>query len=79
MPEAREYFITRQRLNARKLCEEFGFTHISFDDDTADDAFARFVSQRDKETIVLEYESDTARNKEAFDRLKTKIKKSYES
>lgn len=79
MPEAREYFITRQRLNARKLCEEFGLTHISFDDDTADDALARFVSQRDKETIVLEYESDTARNKEAFDRLKTKIKKSYES
>jgi 2-succinyl-5-enolpyruvyl-6-hydroxy-3-cyclohexene-1-carboxylate synthase len=78
-PEAREYFITRQTLNAGKLCEEFGFTHIRIDDDTTDNPFPHFLSGNGGKTMVLEYESDTTRNKEAFDKLKTKIKKSYES
>lgn len=79
LPEAREYFITRQALNARKLCEEFGFTHMSLDDHAGGDVFLRFVSAKEQKTMVLEYESDTTHNKEAFERLKTKIKKSYES
>src|SRR5690606_21512658 len=28
MPEAQEYFITRQRLNARKLCEEYDIAYL---------------------------------------------------
>src|SRR5690606_11078051 len=30
-PEAGEYFITRQKLNGRKLCEEFGFEYLKVD------------------------------------------------
>lgn len=79
LPEAREYFITRQALNARKLCEEFGFVHLRECDDGANHIPARFFNGEERKTMVLEYESDTSRNKEAFERLKTKIKKSYES
>ena len=28
LPETDEYFVTRQKLNAKKLCEEFEFDHL---------------------------------------------------
>ncbi|MEX2230968.1 MAG: 2-succinyl-5-enolpyruvyl-6-hydroxy-3-cyclohexene-1-carboxylic-acid synthase [Cyclobacteriaceae bacterium] len=78
IPEAREYFITRQMLNARKLCEEFGFEHIQPD-------HARKVKNMLKDFLdfgnsikIMEFESDTSTNKEVLDKLKLKIKKSYE-
>jgi 2-succinyl-5-enolpyruvyl-6-hydroxy-3-cyclohexene-1-carboxylate synthase len=78
VPEARDYFITRQALNARRLCDEFGFIHLTTKEGRpTKDLVIDFI--RTHGTVVLEYESDTAHNKKAFDNLKIKIKKSYES
>ncbi|MGY6560027.1 MAG: 2-succinyl-5-enolpyruvyl-6-hydroxy-3-cyclohexene-1-carboxylic-acid synthase [Nitritalea sp.] len=34
-PELEEYFVTKQRLNARLLCEEFGFQYLPVQDEAA--------------------------------------------
>ncbi|HEU5148345.1 MAG TPA: 2-succinyl-5-enolpyruvyl-6-hydroxy-3-cyclohexene-1-carboxylic-acid synthase [Chryseosolibacter sp.] len=78
MPEAREYFITRQQLNAQKLCEEFGIQHLKFSEgrnikEVLDDFFTF-----DNHAKVLELEGDTTSNKAIFETLKLHIKKSYE-
>lgn len=78
MPEAREYFITRQKLNARKLCEEFGFEYLRPDNSRKlKNTFVDFM-EFDNTVKIMELESDTATNKKVFDALKLKIKKSYE-
>jgi 2-succinyl-5-enolpyruvyl-6-hydroxy-3-cyclohexene-1-carboxylate synthase len=78
LPEAKEYFITRQRLNAKKLCEEFGFDHLQPDHKRKiKNLFKAFLKFDDK-TKIMELESETAINKNVFDKLKLKIKKSYE-
>jgi 2-succinyl-5-enolpyruvyl-6-hydroxy-3-cyclohexene-1-carboxylate synthase len=78
MPESREYFITRQKLNARKLCEEFGFEYLRPDHSRKlKNMFADFM-EFGNSTKVMELESDTATNKKIFEALKLKIKKSYE-
>ncbi|MGC1242667.1 MAG: 2-succinyl-5-enolpyruvyl-6-hydroxy-3-cyclohexene-1-carboxylic-acid synthase [Chryseosolibacter sp.] len=78
MPEAREYFITRQKLNARKLCEEFGFGYLRPDHSgELKNTFSDFLTF-DNSTKIMELESDTLTNKKTFESLKSKIKKSYE-
>lgn len=78
MPEAQEYFITRQRLNARKLCEEFGIKHLTpgegRDIQEVLDDFLTF----DNRAKILELEGDTTSNKAVFENLKLQIKKNYE-
>ena len=78
VPEARDYFITRQALNARRLCGEFDFIHLKADEGRPIKELVMDLI-RSNRTAVLEYESDTTHNKKAFDNLKMKIKKSYES
>lgn len=78
MPEAREYFITRQKLNARKLCEEFGIQHLSPENHrVVREVLDNFLTF-DKRAKLLELEGDTATNKAVFESLKLQIKKSYE-
>lgn len=78
LPEAGEYFVTRQRLNALKLCEEFGFTHLKLDHKRKLKHLLNDFFDVDGHTKVLELESDTTLNKTIFDNLKQQIKKSYE-
>ena len=77
-PEAREYFVTRQALDGRKLCEEFGIKRITIhlieSIEGAVDEFLTF----DGHPKLLEVEGDTATNKTVFERLKSQIKKRYE-
>lgn len=78
-PEAREYFITRQALNARKLCEEFGFDYLRVDNERkVKNLFNDFFSD-EKCTKIMELELDTAKGKQVLENLKLKIKNSYES
>jgi 2-succinyl-5-enolpyruvyl-6-hydroxy-3-cyclohexene-1-carboxylate synthase len=77
LPEAPEYFITRQRLNAKKLCEEFSFRYLAANDMSAADSI-NALKVRDKSTKVLEFETDVESGKRIFNDLKQKIKKSYE-
>lgn len=80
LPEAREYFITRQMLTARKLCEEFGFQYLRPEGERGlESVVDQFVREGDHNIKVLEFETDTATSKKIFEELKMKIKKSYES
>ncbi|SHH78167.1 2-succinyl-5-enolpyruvyl-6-hydroxy-3-cyclohexene-1-carboxylate synthase [Chryseolinea serpens] len=78
MPESDEYFITQQKLNARKLCEEFGFEHLKLDNKRKVKNLLKDFFEPDGKTKVLELESDGVLNKAIFDHLKQKIHKSYE-
>ena len=74
VPEAKEYFITRQSLNARKLCEEFQFDHLNVNDAGDVQKSLREFFKFDGRTKILEFESDVDANRSIFDRLKQKIK-----
>jgi len=78
LPETDEYFVTRQNLTARKLCEEFDFDYLKLDNkrklkNTLSDFFTF-----DGRTKILELESSIDLNKRIFDSLKQQIKKSYD-
>jgi 2-succinyl-5-enolpyruvyl-6-hydroxy-3-cyclohexene-1-carboxylate synthase len=77
-PEAAEYFVTRQKLNARKLCEEYGIEHLALDSRRKLKNILKDFFEFDGKTKILELDTDTARNKSLFENLKLKIKKSYE-
>jgi 2-succinyl-5-enolpyruvyl-6-hydroxy-3-cyclohexene-1-carboxylate synthase len=77
-PEAREYFITRQTLSAEKLCLEFGFDYLKLDHARKTRNLLKEFLTFDGRAKVLEIESDTARNKDVLEKLKEKIRKSYE-
>lgn len=78
LPEASEYFVTRQQLNARKLCEEFDFDHLRLDHKRKLKNLLKDFFSFDGRTKILEIETDTLINKIVFDNFKQKIKKSYE-
>jgi 2-succinyl-5-enolpyruvyl-6-hydroxy-3-cyclohexene-1-carboxylate synthase len=78
LPEADEYFITRQKLNARKLCEEFDFDHLKLDHKRKLKNLLKDFLEFDGRTKILEVETDSLINKIVFDNFKQKIKKSYE-
>jgi 2-succinyl-5-enolpyruvyl-6-hydroxy-3-cyclohexene-1-carboxylate synthase len=78
LPESDEYFVTRQKLNARKLCEEFGFEYLKLDNRRKLKNVLKDFFEFDGRTKILEIESDIALNKNIFENLKIKIKKSYE-
>jgi 2-succinyl-5-enolpyruvyl-6-hydroxy-3-cyclohexene-1-carboxylate synthase len=78
MPEASEYFITRQMLNGLELCNEFGFEYLRADHSGKLKSSFRDFLEFGNSAKVMEYESDTPRNKRLFEQLKLKIKNSYE-
>jgi 2-succinyl-5-enolpyruvyl-6-hydroxy-3-cyclohexene-1-carboxylate synthase len=79
LPEAGEYFITRQKLNAEFLSKEFGFDHLKIDNRRkVKNTFKEFLTF-DGPTKILEFESDLNVNRAIFDKLKKTIKDSYES
>jgi 2-succinyl-5-enolpyruvyl-6-hydroxy-3-cyclohexene-1-carboxylate synthase len=78
LPEANEFFVTQQKLTAKKLCEEFNFTYLKIDNkrkikNTINDFF-----DFDGTIKILELESSIDVNTSIFTSLKEKIKKSYE-
>lgn len=78
MPEAREYFITRQVLTANKLCQEFGIEHLRLDNGRKMKNLLKDFLSPDAVPKVLEVEGDTGTNKAVFEKLKSQIKQSYE-
>ena len=78
IPEAREYFITRQTLTANKLCEEFGIEYLRLDNGRKMKNLLTDFLSPDPGPKVLEVEGDTGTNKAVFEKLKSKIKQSYE-
>ncbi|HEX6224702.1 MAG TPA: 2-succinyl-5-enolpyruvyl-6-hydroxy-3-cyclohexene-1-carboxylic-acid synthase [Chryseolinea sp.] len=76
--EADEYFITRQRLNAKHLCAEFGLAHLKVDHRRKVKNLLKDFFDMDGTPKVLELESDIELTKGLFENLKQKIRKSYE-
>lgn len=79
LPESEEYFVTRQSLSAKKLCEEFGFDYLKIDNRRKVQNTLKDFLDFDGRTKILELESSHNLNKTIFEALKLKIKKSYES
>lgn len=77
-PEADEYFITQQKLNAKHVCEEFGMEYLKFDNKRKLKNLLEDFFTLDKKPKILEIESDLTINKTLFEDLKQKIRKSYE-
>ena len=78
LPESADYFVTQQNLNARKLCEEFGFCYLPLNNQRKIKNTLTDFFEFDGTTKILELESDIDMNKNIFAALKEKIKKSYE-
>lgn len=78
LPEAEEYFVTRQKLNAKKLCEEFNIDHLRLDNKRKLKNLLKDFFEPDGKTRILELETESALNKVLFENLKQKIKTSYE-
>jgi 2-succinyl-5-enolpyruvyl-6-hydroxy-3-cyclohexene-1-carboxylate synthase len=79
LPEASEYFVTRQKLSANHLCAEFGFDHLRLDNRRKLRNILKEFFDLEGKTKILELETDLQLNRTTFDNLKSKIKKSYES
>lgn len=78
LPETAEYFVTRQKLNARKLCEEHGISHLALDSKRKLRNLLKDFLEFDGQTKILELETDTSVNKNLYEHLKHQLKKSYE-
>jgi 2-succinyl-5-enolpyruvyl-6-hydroxy-3-cyclohexene-1-carboxylate synthase len=78
LPEANDYFVTQQTLNARKLCEEFGFTYLTLENKRKIKNTLHDFFEFDGTTKIIELESDIDINKNIFAALKEKIKTNYE-
>jgi len=78
LPEAEEFFVTRQKLNAKKLCEEFNIDYLRLDNKRKVKNLLKDFFETDGKTRIMELESDSALNKVLFENLKQKIKSSYE-
>lgn len=76
--ERDEYFITKQALNAQKLCEEFDFDYLKLDNKRKIKNTLKNFFEFDGRTKILELETSIDLNKSIFDKLKQTIKKSYE-
>ncbi len=72
LPEAEEYFITRQKLNARSLASEFGFAYL-----TSQNVGLKEFFTSNGNVKILEIESPQQQNKEIFEDFKKQIRKSY--
>jgi 2-succinyl-5-enolpyruvyl-6-hydroxy-3-cyclohexene-1-carboxylate synthase len=77
-PEADEYFITRQKLSGKKMCEEFGFDHLKVDTTKKIKNLMKDFLTFDGTAKVMELESDTKTNRRIIEDLREKIKNSYE-
>lgn len=79
LPEAEEFFITRQKLSAKHLCQEFGIEYIRIDNikkmkNTLHDFF-----EPDGKPRLIEMETDSTIGKKTFEQFKQLIKQGYES
>jgi 2-succinyl-5-enolpyruvyl-6-hydroxy-3-cyclohexene-1-carboxylate synthase len=78
LPESQEYFVTNQKLSARSLCQEFGFDYLVIDNKRKIKNTIKDFIEFEGTTKILELETDGNENKLIFDKLKQKIKTSYE-
>lgn len=74
LPEAEEFFITRQTLRAQALANEFGFSYTEGGGVKLQDFF-----KADGNAKILELETPQSTNKEIFESFRKHIKEHYEA
>jgi 2-succinyl-5-enolpyruvyl-6-hydroxy-3-cyclohexene-1-carboxylate synthase len=74
LPEAEEFFITRQTLKAKPLANEFGFSYQEGASISMSDFF-----KPNGNVKILEMESTQSLNKSVFESFKKQIKQNYEA
>jgi 2-succinyl-5-enolpyruvyl-6-hydroxy-3-cyclohexene-1-carboxylate synthase len=79
LPEAKDYFITQQRLTAKKICEEFDFDHIRLDSARKVKNQLKDFFDMDGRTKILEIETDHQIVKDTVTQFLQKIKSNYEA
>ncbi len=78
VPESDEYFVTKQKLTAKKLCEDFEFAYLKLDNRRKLKNLLKDFFDFDGNTKILELESNAATNKNIFDNFKQQIKDCYD-
>ena len=78
LPESEELFVTRQKLNARKLCEEFGFDYIPLDNKRKVVNALKDLFDTEGGTKIMELETSAAEAREALARFRQHAKRRYE-
>jgi 2-succinyl-5-enolpyruvyl-6-hydroxy-3-cyclohexene-1-carboxylate synthase len=79
LPEAEELFITKQKLSAKNLCQEFGIEYVLVDNVKKIKNVLKDFFEPDQRPKVIEIETDSKTSKEVFEQFKLLIKKGYDS
>jgi 2-succinyl-5-enolpyruvyl-6-hydroxy-3-cyclohexene-1-carboxylate synthase len=77
LPEADEYFVTRQPLSAKHLAAEFNLDYRSISDSRNAGPILDNFFKMDGRAKILEFESGSKEAKDLFLRFKEKVKNSY--
>lgn len=78
LPETEELFVTRQKLNARKLCEEYGFDYIPLDNKRKLTNALKDFFDAEGGTRIMELETSASEAREALHRFRQHAKRRYE-
>lgn len=79
LPEADEYFVTRQPLTAKTLCEEFGFEYLPVTTAERLPVLIRQFYEPGQKPKILEFQSNLNQNKTIFERFKLKLSQYHET
>jgi 2-succinyl-5-enolpyruvyl-6-hydroxy-3-cyclohexene-1-carboxylate synthase len=77
LPEKEEYFVTRQRLGAQNLADEFGFDYLKLDSLKKQKNILKDFYEFDGKTKILEIETEQSLSKDIFEKFKEQIRKGY--
>lgn len=77
VPELDEFFITRQKLTAQHLCNEFDFAYLHVDSSKKIKNSLKDFFIFDGKTKILEFESQQEENRVAYKNFKQQIKTGY--
>jgi len=79
LPEAEEFFITKQKLSAKNLCLEFGLEYARIDNTKKIKNVLKDFFEMDGKPKVIEIETDSKTSKQVVEQFKQLIRKGYES
>lgn len=79
LPDAKEFFITRQTRSARSLAGEFGFEYTRIDNPKKIKNALKDFFEFDGKVKIAEFESDATVARKSLDEFKKVIRKGYEA
>lgn len=79
LPEAEELFITKQKLSAKNLCQEFGIEYALIDNVKKVKNVLKDFFEPDARPKLIEIETDSKTSKQIFEQFKQLMKKGHDS